>query len=110
MSFLSNCMAMFGIPLLRFNYSNSYTPQIFVAEGFLNILEMGRYKEVDEMEDDINKIIYGMINGTIKCPNYLNIIKSYILQGNNKVDKTTDYLFNSFLKELYPNNLANLQE
>ena len=61
------------------------------------ILEQGRYKSVGEMEDDINKVLLGMINGTIKCENYEDIIKSYKVEVNEKKEKTTDNLFNEFV-------------
>ena len=90
------CMEMVGIPLLRFNYSNSYKPAIFLDQEYFNILERGKYKEVDGMEDDINKVIYGVINGDIDCPNYANILKSYSLKGSEKIEKTPDNLFELF--------------
>ena len=90
------CMELIGAPLLRFNYSNSYTPQIFLDQEYFNILERGKYKEVDGMEDDINNVIYGVINGNIDCPNYDNILKSYSLKGSGKIEKTPDNLFELF--------------
>ena len=111
MNVLSACMKMFAVPLLRFNYSNAYTPEITTANNrYLFIFERGKYKGIDGMEDDINQVIYDMLNGKYKVPNYLDIVKSFILQGNDKVDKTPDYLFDSFLEELYPNNFESLKE
>ena len=107
---LSSCMNAYAVPLLRFNYSDAYTPQIYVKDNFLNIYERGRYKEIDGMEDDINKVIYYMINGSLECPNYEDIVKSYIIKGDNKVDKTPEYLFEAFIEKLYPNNFKNLKK
>ena len=107
---LSSCMDMFAKPILRFNYSNAYTPEIGIIErNYLTIFERGRYKEIDGMEDDINKVIYDMINGKYKVPNYLDIVYSYFLRGNGKIDKTPEYLFDLFLKELNPSNFASLK-
>ena len=103
---LNSCLNMVALPLLRFNYSNAYTPNFLVTKNFLNIVERGKYKEIDEMEEDINQVIYDLINGNLKCPNYKNIKESFLLQGNNKIDKTPDYLFDSFLEELYPKNFG----
>ena len=107
---LSSCMEMVAVPLLRFNFSNAYTPKIFVKDGFLNIQERGKYKEIDGMEDDINKIIYEMIKGNLTCPNYVNIVKSLVMEEKKKVDKTPENLFEIFLKDLYPENFENLRD
>ena len=61
------------------------------------ILEQGRYKSVGEMEDDINKVLFGMLNGTIKCENYEDIIESHKVKVNEKREKTSDNLFNEFV-------------
>ena len=108
---LSSCMKMVAVPLLRFNFSNAYSPKIFLDDDdFLNIQERGRYKEIDGMEDDINKVIYALIKGDLTCPNYVNIVKSLEFSEEKKVDKTPDNLFEMFLKELYPGNFGNLKD
>ena len=107
---LSSCMNMVAVPLLRFNFSNAYTPQIFVKDGFLNIQERGKYKEIDGMEDDINKIIYEMIRGNLTCPNYVNIVKSLVMREEKEVDKTPENLFEIFLNDLYPGNFENVKD
>ena len=48
------------------------------------------------MEDDINEVLYQMINGDIDCPNYSDIVQSYYLKGDGKVEKTPDNLFELF--------------
>ena len=108
---LSSCMNMVAVPLLRFNFSNAYSPKISIDDNdFLNIQERGKYKEIDGMEDDINKIIYEMIRGNLACPNYVNIVKSLVMEEKKKVDKTLENLFEIFLKELYPENFKNLKD
>ena len=49
------------------------------------------------MEDDINKVLFGMINGTIQCENYEDIIESHKVKVNEKREKTSDNLFNEFV-------------
>lgn len=105
-----SCMQMVGIPLLRFNYSNSYTPQTYLEDEYFNIIERGRYKEIDGMEDDINKVIYEMINNNINCPNYIDIVKSYLLEGNEEIEKTPDNLFELFKYDLETRKLKEEEE
>lgn len=106
MIILSSCLDGYASPLLRFEYSNAYSPLISMDDNFFYIMEEGVYKEVTDMEDDINQVLYKMINGELECPNYLNIIKSFTIGGNYKNEKTPDNLFNSFISN---NNLNNLK-
>lgn len=72
------------------------------------------------MEDDINKVLLGMINGTIQCENYNDIIESYKLKANETKEKTSEYLFNNFIKKkvnnielkdvIYHNTLSELMK
>ena len=80
---------------LPFNYSNSYSPSIFLGK-YLEIYEQGRYKEVTQMEDDINEVLLGMINGSFQCENYKDIVESYKIKSNKEKEKTFDNLVNSF--------------
>ena len=96
MVILSACMEMSVVPLLRYKYSNAYSPSIFIDKEYINIIERGKYKSIDGMEDDINEVLYQMINGDIDCPNYSDIVQSYYLKGDGKVEKTPDNLFELF--------------
>ena len=97
MDIFNKCFASAGNIILRFNYSNAYTPISIIEEGAFLIIEQGRYKNVGEMEDDINKVLFGMINGTIQCENYEEIIESYKMKANVKKEKISDNLFNEFV-------------
>ena len=103
MFILAKCMDMEAIPLLRFNFSNAYSPLIGFGSGFLFIFEQGKYKEVDGMEDDINEVLNMLINGTLKCSNYQNIVKSNSLKSNGKIEKDHNYLFEQFKNKEYTN-------
>ena len=103
MFILAKCMDMEAIPLLRFNFSNAYSPKIGFGSGFLIIFEQGKYKEVNGMEDDINEVLNMLINGTLKCPNYQNIVKSNSLKSNGKIEKDHNYLFEQFKNKEYTN-------
>ena len=72
----------------------------------LIIYEQGKYKEIPQMEDDINEVLLGMLNGNVKCENYKDIVKSYKLKGEEKIEKTPEYLFNNFIvkEDRYKNN------
>ena len=55
------------------------------------------------MEDDINKVLFGMLNGTFQCENYEDIIESHKIKVEEKKEKTSDNLFNEFVtgKKVY---------
>ena len=50
------CLYNIGMIYLRFNYSNGYGVSIYRYEDSVIIYEQGRYREVTQMEDDINKV------------------------------------------------------
>ena len=84
--------------ILRFENSNTYSPKVFLNDNYFGIFEQGRYKEVFEMEDDINDFLYKVINGEIQCPGYFEIIQSFINDNQNiKKEKTPDNLFDKFI-------------
>ena len=83
---------------LRFNYSNSYSPAVFSGQN-IEIYESGRYKEVTQMEEDINEVLLGMLNGSFQCENYKDIVESYKIKSNKKKEKTFENLVNSFFYE-----------
>ena len=99
---------------LRFNYTNAYSPRVAIQNNFFIILEQGLFKEVDQMEDDINKVLFNtIINKTIEPKNFKEIIESYILNEKAKEEKTIDNLFEDFIKdenlnEVNINNLKNI--
>ena len=96
------CFLNTGFIYLRFNYSNTYGLSAYYSSDYLYIYEHGRYKEVTEMEDDINKFIKGMLDGSIQCENYKDIIESYNIKMEIKEEKTYDRLVNSFFYGSYP--------
>ena len=98
---LQACLNNIGMTSLRLNYSDAYTPSISIYSNLIYIYEQGRYKEVTQMEDDINEVLLGMINGNIKCENYKDIIKSYKLKGKKKTEKTYNSLFNDYIYGKY---------
>ena len=61
------------------------------------IFEQGRFKELTEMEDEINEILLGMIKGDIKCDNYRDIVKSYKMKYREIYEKNPTNLFNQFI-------------
>ena len=66
----------FGLNELRFYFSNAYTPIVNYVDsysGTLYIVEQGRYKNVLQMEDDINTVIKRFVNKELTCPNYKDL-------------------------------------
>ena len=98
MDILLECLNNIAYIYLRFNYSNSYSPSIFTGQ-YLVIYEQGRYKEVTQMEEDINEVLLGMLNGTFQCENYKDIVESYKIKSKRKKEKTFDSLVNNFFYE-----------
>ena len=96
MNLLTSCLSNIAMIYLRFNYSNAYTPNIHYNNKYLFIEEQGRYKEVTQMEDDINDVLFRMINGDIQCENYAEIVESYKLKDVKKTEKNIDILFHNF--------------
>ena len=96
MDLLTSCLSNISMIYLRFNYSNAYTPNIHYNNKYLFIEEQGRYKEVTQMEDDINDVLFEMINGDIQCENYAEIVESYKLKDVKKTEKNIDILFHNF--------------
>ena len=85
---LTNFLQAIFMEELRFNLSNSYTPSVEFADGVLLISEQGRYKNVIEMENDINTVLYNLINGKITVNNYDEIIESFNLKTDTNNEKT----------------------
>ena len=57
------CFESISMNYLRFNYINGYSPLIRFEGRLFIIIEQGLYKEVDSMEDDINKVLLDVIEG-----------------------------------------------
>ena len=49
------------------------------------------------MEDDINEVLLGMIQGKIKCDNYKDIVKSYKMKKEDIIEKNPTNLFTEFI-------------
>ena len=95
------CLDNIAMIYLRFNYSHSYSPRIFIyvnekQENFLVIYEQGRYKEVTDMEYEINEVIKGMLNGTIQCENYKDIVESYKIKEVRYYEKVYENSYADF--------------
>jgi secreted Zn-dependent insulinase-like peptidase len=90
------CFQIISMNYLRFNYTNVYTPQIGgIGQEFL-IYEQGLYKDVDQMEDDINSVLKDVLDGKIDFKNYKEIIESTGLSIETKNDKSIEKLFSKF--------------
>ena len=101
MDILKGCFDNIAMINLRFNYSNAYHPRISIDESrkLLFIFEQGKYKEIPQMEDDINEVLLGMLNGNVLCENYQNIVKSYKFKDSELMEKTPENLFYNFIEE-----------
>ena len=106
---LVNCLNSIFYKELRFELSNSYDPSIMSLGTDLVIFEQGRYKNLLDMENDINTVIYNILNGKIKCDNYSEIIESMNLESSTKPEKTPDYLFNKFVEKKMLSNLKKIE-
>ena len=99
MQVFMGCLQNIAMIYLRFNYSNAYTPRVLYYYDSIGIYEQGRYKEVTDMEEDIDKVIYGMMNNTIQCENYKEIVDSYKITADIKHEKSYDTLVSRFFYE-----------
>jgi hypothetical protein len=93
------CFQSIALNYLRFNYTNGYTPISTVQYDYFIIIEQGLFKEVDQMEDDINKVLLDLIEGKINLSSYNDIKQSYLYKGEVKKEKNMDYFFDKFLEE-----------
>ncbi len=66
---------------------------------FFIIYEQGLYKEVDSMEDDINRVLLDVVEGRIDVQNFKEIYESYNLNIEAKKEKNMDNLFDDFISE-----------
>ena len=97
-----DCLYNIGMIYLRFNYSNGYGVSIYRYEDSVIIYEQGRYREVTQMEDDINKVFQGMLNGEFQCENYKDIVDSLEIEkieNNATTEKTYEGLVTNFFYE-----------
>ena len=93
------CFNSIAFNYLRFNYTNGYTPFSAVAYDYFIIYEQGLFKEVDQMEDDINKVLSELIERKINISTYNDIKQSYLYKGEVKKEKNMDYFFDKFTDE-----------
>ena len=99
-SLFADCFQNIAYRYLRFYYTNVYTPYVLVRNNYFIILEGGLYKEVDQMEDDINKVLYDTIINKNNDPlNYKEILESYISKEKAKEEKNLYNLFNKFVSD-----------
>ena len=91
------CFQVIALNYLRFNYTNAYTPAIFFNKDYFMIIETGLYKEVDQMEEDINRVLLDVFEGEINVSNYKEIVESYATKEKEKKEKTLDNLFEEFI-------------
>ena len=108
MDVLKGCLENIVKIHLRFELSHAYHPKIYVENNYLMIFEQGRYKEPTQMEDDINEVLLGMIEGKVKCDNYKDIVKSYKMKNVKIIEKNPASHFNKFIEET--NNIQNEEE
>ena len=95
----NKCFLNIAYNYLRFQYTGAYTPSVIFEGNLFMIMEQGLYKEVDSMEDDINKVLLDVIEGRIDIHNYKEIVESYNLNIKAKKEKTFENLFDDFISE-----------
>ena len=89
------CFQIIALNYLRFSYTNAYSPNVDGSEEFI-IYEQGLYKDVDQMEDDINRVLKDVLDGKIDVESYKEIVESYLMSIDTKNDKSIEKLFSSF--------------
>ena len=103
----NECFTNIAMKYLRFEYNNSYTPMNSFEDDSFTIYEQGLYKEVDQMEDDINKVLLDIIEGRITIQNFKEIWESFFGEGfDKKEEKNLDNLFDKFVTD--ENNQFNI--
>ena len=104
MQILKGCMDAITRVNLRLKYMHSYHPSIFVENNFFMIYEQGRYKEPNEMEEEIDKLLLDIINGKVVCENYNDIVTSFKTKQDLKIEKNPENLFNEFITGTFTND------
>ena len=104
MQILKNCMDAIARVNLRFEKMHSYHPNIFVENNFFMLYEQGRYKEPNQMEEEIDELLLDIINGKITCENYNDIVTSFKIKQEEKIEKNIDNLFNEFITGTFTND------
>ena len=107
-----DCFKNIAFKYLRFNYSDSYSPSSLIYGKYFVILMKGLYKDVDKMEDDINKVLLDVLEGKITIKNYDKIRESHSLFVLSKQEKNLDSLFNGFIvnTNIFGDNTENEEE
>ena len=104
MQIFKGCMDAITRVNLRLKYMHSYHPNIFVENNFFMIFEQGRYKEPNEMEEEIDQLLLDIIEGKIVCENYNDIVKSFKTKQETIIEKNPDNLFNEFITGTFTND------
>ena len=104
MHIFKGCMDAITRVNLRLKYMHSYHPNIFVENNFFMIFEQGRYKEPNEMEEEIDQLLLDIIEGKIVCENYNDIVKSFKTKQETIIEKNPDNLFNEFITGTFTND------
>ena len=109
---LIGCLESISLEHLRYKKSNAYKPVIQYLDNTLYIYEQGNYKDISQMEDDLNTVLKEMIEETIQCEHYTDIVDSYEIEEINKKEKTPSYLFDNWIsgKEENKINLRKIEE
>ena len=109
---LIGCLESISLEHLRYKKSNTYKPVIQYLDNTLYIYEQGNYKDISQMEDDLNTVLKEMIEENIQCEHYTDFVDSYEIEEINKKEKTPSYLFDNWIsgKEENKINLRKIEE
>lgn len=106
----TSCFFSIAFKYLRFNKTNVYTPGCNYHDPFFFIFEQGLYKEVDEMQDDINSILSDLLNGKIDEEYYKDIEESFQLEVQTIREKNFENLFDDFKSKSFSNSFNTLSK
>ena len=104
MEILKNCMDAIARVNLRLEKMHSYHPKIYVENNFFMIYEQGRYKEPTIMEEEIDQLLYELLEGKITCQNYEDIVTSFKIKEEENIEKNPTNLFNEFVSGTFTND------
>ena len=93
----NSCFSLIALKYLRFNKTNAYSPVSNFDGKYFYIMEQGLYKEVDQMQDDINNVLLDILNGKIDFDDFDDVIESYTMQVETVKEKTFENLFEDFI-------------
>ena len=104
MEIFKSCMDAIARVNLRLKLLHSYHPNIFVENNFFMLYEQGRYKEPNQMEEEIDQLLLDIINGNITCENYNDIVTSFKTKQDEVIEKNQNNLFNEFITGTFTND------